>query len=187
MKLGSSRMECDVDKLTKLMESVKCTELLVDWRFHVPENFFEQLHMGKLNSLTVGGQESRHFYRSLSGDQFRKFRGNFLELGANQLTAQDFAIFLQSWKSRSGSEALPFISQYNIVINCPLPELLSLLKNTTIQKAPTEWIVKRNSDSECDEVGEQEELEITLHKTTNFSKRPSIVIRQLRNLADFYF
>lgn len=48
LKLGSSKVECDVTKLENCMASLVCAELIVDWRFRVPEDFFNELHVEKV-------------------------------------------------------------------------------------------------------------------------------------------
>ncbi|EGT31899.1 hypothetical protein CAEBREN_28987 [Caenorhabditis brenneri] len=126
LKLGSSKVECDVAKLTELMKDLSCTELIVDWRFRVPEAFFKELHIE------------------------------------------------QNWKQGF----LPWISMYNIVISFPVPELLVMLKNEACQKSPSRWTVSRNIDETT------EDLDIGFFQSTNFSKNPSIVIRQFRNLIE---
>ncbi|KAF1766144.1 hypothetical protein GCK72_006100 [Caenorhabditis remanei] len=170
LKLGSSKMECDVAKLTDLMKSLSCTELVVDWRFRVPENFFNELSINKLTGLTIGNQESPNFYQPFKGENFRKFRGDWMELGANQLRTSDFSTLFKSWKKGE----IHWISLYNIVISFPVAELLVLMKNETCQKSPTRWIISRDSDETKDE------LEICFLQSTNFSKHPSVVIRQFK-------
>lgn len=172
LKLGSSKVECDVTKLENCMASLVCAELIVDWRFRVPEDFFNELHVEKLTRLTIGNQESRNFYHPLSGDHFRKFRGDWLEIGQNRLRSSDISTFLKNWKLGS----ISWIEMYNIVISFPIPELLILLKNESCQKTPTTWKVSRDLDEG------KEELEIGFFKSTNFSKQPSLVIRQLKIL-----
>lgn len=176
LKLGSSKVECDVAKLTDLMKSLRCTELVVDWRFRVPENFFNELSIKKLTGLTIGNQESPNFYQPFSGENFRNFRGDWLELGPNQLGRSDFSTLFKSWKAGE----IHWISLYNIVISFPMAELLILMKNETCQKSPTRWIISRDSD------GIIEELEICFLNCTNFSRHTSLVIRQFRISESFW-
>ncbi|PIC46690.1 hypothetical protein B9Z55_006298 [Caenorhabditis nigoni] len=176
LKLGSSKVECDVSRLNELMKTLGCRELIVDWRFRVPENFFNELKLEKLNRLTSGNEESRNFYRQFSGENFKLFRGDWLEMGPNQLKASDLSVLFKNWKQG----AISWISTYNIVISFPIPDLLRLLKNETCQKSVTRWIIRRELDEES------EDLEICFLQSTNFSKLPSLVIRQFRNEKSFW-
>lgn len=174
LKLGSSKVECDVAKLTNLMKDLRCAELIVDWRFQVPEAFFKELHIEQLSRLTIGNQEPRNFYIPLAGDTFELFRGDWMEIGPNRLTTSDVSKLLKNWKLGF----IHWISMYNIVISFPVSELLVLLKNEACQRTQTRWTVSRDVD------GVREELDIGFFQNTGFSKNPSIVIKQYRNLED---
>lgn len=165
-------MECDMLQLTALMDHVKCSELIVDWRFRIPEEFFENLQIQKLTALTVGGLESRHVVRSMTGEQFRKFHGHWLEIGPNLLTTHYLKTLLEDWKTFR----IPFIEQFNIVISFPIPELFLFLRNSMRQETATRWVTGREL------VGREEELEVSFFQNTNFSRNPSLVMRQFTRL-----
>lgn len=174
LKLGSSKVECDMEKLTELMKDLRCTELIVDWRFRVPEAFFRELQIEQLSRLTIGNQESRNFYTPLSGEHLQLFRGDWIEIGPNRLRTSDISSLLKNWKQGFYT----WISMYNIIISFPVPELLVMLKNEACQKSSSRWTVSRDID------GVTEDLDIGFFQSTHFSKNPSIVIRQFRNLVN---
>lgn len=176
LKLGSSKVECDVRRLTDLMKDLNCAGLIIDWRFRVPENYFNEMKIEKLDRLTIGNQESRNSYQPFSGENLRMFRGDWLEIGPNQLKSTDISVLFKNWKQGFPS----WISMYNIVISFPIPELLTVLKNETCQKSTSRWTITRNSEME------NEELEICFLQSTNFCKHPSVVIRQFNNMKSFW-
>ncbi|CAD6197469.1 unnamed protein product [Caenorhabditis auriculariae] len=166
LKLGSSRRQCDVTRLFELLAQWFCTNLIVEWRFHVPRDFYAQARLQQLDGLSIGEESARDWFEPMESSQLLQFTGSWLEVGANSCSPQDLIKLIERWKSGKIHE----ITLYNIALSFPMVELASLLKSVAKLNTMTSWTATRGSQG----------LRITYYHRTNFANFPSIVLQQFQ-------
>ncbi|CAB3403827.1 unnamed protein product [Caenorhabditis bovis] len=159
LKLGGSRTECDISKMTAFMDDIRCKNLIIEYRFCLPVDFFKTFPLSKLEGITIGEERSHHNYERWSVDCFKKFKGTWLEIGQNQLTPSNILQIVQDWKSFEISK----IVMYNIVLSFPIRSVAESLRNTTVQITPIRWKAFRRRENEEN----SETLEIICYPKTN--------------------
>ncbi|CAI5440799.1 unnamed protein product [Caenorhabditis angaria] len=131
LKLGSSKVPCDLEKLEGFMDSKNCRNLIVDKRFNISPKF---LKMDTLLGLTISQTERI----SIS---IKNFKGTWLELDKNDLTTSEIIEIIKRWKSGK----IPNIHQYNICLNDYLNILEQLQEICICLEYPRKFETLRNT------------------------------------------